>query len=308
MWNKALLLLLSIILIPALAFYIEPPLDEKTINTLRVLIGIYLLSATACFLVSTLSRNYSQVDKLWSIMPIIYAWTASALFEFEARSVLMATLATIWGVRLTLNFARRGGYSWRFWEGEEDYRWAEVRKRPGFENPFAWALFNLFFISLYQMGLILLFTLPIIKTIGGTALGIWDALLGIAFLLFVFWQSQADNQQWRFQTEKYRRIDNKEELGADYEHGFVRSGLWALARHPNYACEQALWITFYLFSVVASGQILNWTIMGAILLVILFRNSSQLSEEISSLKYPEYKNYIASTPRFIPNFWGTKSP
>lgn len=34
----------------------------------------------------------------------------------------MAILVNLWGIRLTLNFARKGGYSWKFWEGEEDYR------------------------------------------------------------------------------------------------------------------------------------------------------------------------------------------
>lgn len=307
MWKKALILLLSIVIIPALSFYPEPPLDSEISRALQILVATYLISAGLCFVVSTLSNNYSQVDKLWSIMPVIYAWTASYLFEFEARSVLMAILATVWGIRLTLNFARRGGYSWRFWDGDEDYRWAEVRKRPGFSHPIAWMLFNLLFISFYQMGLILLFTLPIIKTLNGAPLGVFDAILGMAFLLFVYWQTVADNEQWAFQTEKYKRLANKQALGPDYQHGFVRTGLWAKVRHPNYACEQAIWITFYLFSVIASGQWLNWTITGSILLVILFRNSSELSEEISLNKYPEYQGYVNSLPRFVPRFWGTKS-
>jgi steroid 5-alpha reductase family enzyme len=41
-------------------------------------------------------------------------------------------LITVWGARLTFNFARKGGYSWKFWSGEEDYRWEEVRKNPLF--------------------------------------------------------------------------------------------------------------------------------------------------------------------------------
>jgi steroid 5-alpha reductase family enzyme len=34
--------------------------------------------------------------------------------------------------------------------------------------------------------------------------------------------------------------------------------------------------------------------------VILFKGSSDFSEEISAEKYPEYKEYQKSVPRFIP--------
>jgi steroid 5-alpha reductase family enzyme len=36
------------------------------------------------------------------------------------------------------------------------------------------------------------------------------------------------------------------------------------------------------------------------LLFILFKGSSDFSEEISAKKYPKYKEYQAKTPRFIP--------
>lgn len=67
------------------------------------------------------------MDKLWSLLPIAYAWhfathdlvsgTAAAL---DPRLLLLAVLITVWGVRLTYNFARKGGYRWQ----DEDYRCA----------------------------------------------------------------------------------------------------------------------------------------------------------------------------------------
>jgi hypothetical protein len=39
----------------------------------------------------------------------------------------MAAVAAVWGLRLTYNFYRRGGYAWPPWTGEEDYR--SVRSR-----------------------------------------------------------------------------------------------------------------------------------------------------------------------------------
>jgi steroid 5-alpha reductase family enzyme len=54
--------------------------------------------------------------------------------------------------------------------------------------------------------------------------------------------------------------------------------------------------------VAATGQWINWSVMGAILLVLLFWGSSNFSESISSGKYPAYKEYIKRVPRFIPWF------
>jgi steroid 5-alpha reductase family enzyme len=122
--------------------------------------------ASFVFTVSVITSNVSQVDKLWSLMPPIYAWAIVASTGGSPRQILAATLITIWGLRLTYNFGRKGGYSWKFWDGEEDYRWAVLRKKPGFSNPIVWFIFNLGFISFYQSFLIAGFTtLPMIVAI-----------------------------------------------------------------------------------------------------------------------------------------------
>jgi steroid 5-alpha reductase family enzyme len=225
------------------------------------------------------------------------------LGDFEPRMVLMSVLVSIWGIRLTYNFARRGAYTWKFWEGEEDYRWAILRAKPGFKNPWIWMLFNLLFICAYQNALIFLFTVPILSglTEAAPSLSWIDYLLAFVFILFVVIEYIADQQQYEFQTEKYRRIAANEPLG-EYSHGFVKTGLWSIVRHPNYAMEQAIWVVFYLFSVVATGEWINWTMPGSLLLIILFKGSSDFSEQISAEKYPEYKDYQKKVARFIPFF------
>jgi steroid 5-alpha reductase family enzyme len=134
-----------------------------------------------------------------------------------------------------------------------------------------------------------------------TAVGMIDYLLSFLFMAVIFLEYIADQQQYDFQTEKYNRINAGKELGI-YEDGFVSKGLWAFVRHPNYAAEQAIWVILYLFSVQATGQWFNWSIGGAILLILLFRGSANFSEEISASKYPKYKEYQEKVPRFIPNF------
>ena len=299
-----LLLIFTVIVVPVISFYMGTPLNAMQTEILWN--SSYIVSGVIayCFIVGELTRNNSQVDKLWSIIPIVYVWFMTNAGGMEPRMVLMSVLVTIWGIRLTYNFARRGAYQLKFWEGEEDYRWEELRKRPGFNNKFVWGLFNLFFISAYQNVLIFLFTLPILTTIGDGAdpqLGMADWILAGLFLMAVIIEYIADQQQYDFQTEKYRRIANGEDL-SEYQHGFVRTGLWSIVRHPNYAMEQSVWIIFYCFSVVATGEWINWSIAGCLLLLILFKGSSDFSEELSASKYPEYKEYQRKTPRFVPFF------
>lgn len=296
-----IILIFTLLVVPYLSFYYGTPLTDLQETILWDSSKILMGASAYCIIVGELARNNSQVDKLWSIIPAVYAWYITYAGGWDNRMVLMSVLVTIWAMRLTYNFARRGGYSWKFWAGEEDYRWEVLRQRPGFNNKFVWLLFNVFFICGYQMTLIYLFTLPILNGLSEGATGlIWaDYLLAIIFIGLVVIEYISDQQQWNFQTEKYRRINNNEPLG-EYEHGFIRSGLWGIVRHPNYAAEQSIWIVFYLFSVIATGELINWSIAGSLLLVILFKSSSDFSENISAEKYPEYKDYQAKVPRFIP--------
>jgi steroid 5-alpha reductase family enzyme len=300
MWKTILALMVTIVVIPVVAFRFDDPLTMMQSEALARLAVIYIVAALLCFVVSTLSNNYSQVDKLWSTIPIVYAWVAAWESGFESRIVLMAVLVSIWGIRLTYNFSRRGGYSIRFWTGEEDYRWAVLRAKPELAARWRWVIFNLLFISLYQMGLILLMTLPVVRSMGGGPLALVDWILAGLMIGFVIVETIADQQQWNYHKQKRLLKEKGDELPEEYGKGFVDSGLWALVRHPNYAAEQAIWIVFYFFSVVASGTWINWSVMGAILLVLLFWGSSNFSESISSGKYPGYAEYKNRVPRFIP--------
>ena len=296
-------LLATVVLLPVAAYFLGTPPNENQINILIDSAYIVLGVIAYTFIVGQLTGNNSQVDKLWSIVPIVYTWYMTYKGGWNERMMLMSVLATAWGIRLTYNFARRGAYKWKFWEGEEDYRWEILRQKPGFKNPIVWMIFNLFFICFYQNALIFLFTLPILTSLGASAIplnGI-DYLLAGIVLLLIYIEYTADQQQYDFQTEKHRRIKAGVDLG-EYADGFVSSGLWSKVRHPNYAAEQSIWIVFYLLGAHATGEWINWTIAGAILLVILFKGSSDFSEEISSNKYPKYKDYQQKVGRFIPKW------
>jgi steroid 5-alpha reductase family enzyme len=47
-------------------------------------------------------------------------------------------------------------------------------------------------------------------------------------------------------------------------------------------------------------SLFNWSIIGALLLIVLFLGSSAFAEEISASKYPEYARYCQLVSRFFP--------
>ena len=299
--QTASLLIVTLVIVPIFSYFFGTPLNEVSIEALKTIATITAVSITYCFIVGEITKNNSQVDKLWSILPIVYVWVVADYGDYSPRLVLMAVLVTLWGLRLTYNFSRHGAFTIRFWEGHEDYRWAVLRAKPEFQGKWKWTLFNLFFICGYQQILILLFTLPIIIALqfNDTPLSLFDWLIALAMIFFIVFETIADQQHWNYQSEKWKKIKNKETLEGDFKKGFLDKGLWAYSRHPNYFAEQAVWACFFLFSITASHQWLNWSIAGCLLLIILFQGSANFSEEISSDKYPEYTAYQKRVAKFM---------
>jgi steroid 5-alpha reductase family enzyme len=299
----AALLGLSVIACPILYFCVGPALDQEQLAVLYLLLIIMGASALYCFIVGEITHNNSQMDKLWSLLPETYLWIIAAKGNWNPRLIVMAALATLWGIRLTINFARKGAYHLKFWEGKEDYRWQVLRAKKEFQPRWKWMLFNLFFISIYQNLLVLLITIPALASLHSeVAFGWIDYLASGLMMAFLVYEMIADEQQWRFQSEKWKLIQSGkklEELPLPYRRGFNTTGLWAYSRHPNYLGEQGIWLSFYVFSIGAGIGIFNWSIIGALLLIVLFLGSSSFAEEISGSKYPEYATYKKQVSRFF---------
>jgi steroid 5-alpha reductase family enzyme len=49
-------------------------LSDNKKDTLLILLIVCGAAALYCFVVGEISRNNSQMDKLWSILPIAYTW------------------------------------------------------------------------------------------------------------------------------------------------------------------------------------------------------------------------------------------
>jgi steroid 5-alpha reductase family enzyme len=265
---------------------------------------VLMIVVIVTFIVSEITRNYSQVDKLWSILPIAYGWITSAAYPVP-RVFIMAALVTIWGLRLTYNFSRKGGYNIVPWRGEEDYRWTIMRNKSALKGRLRFGLFNLLFISIYQNILIILFSSPLLLAAlyPDKSLAVIDIFASLLMITFIIIEIVADNQLFRFHQEKKNIITDGRRYGKSIEKGFMTEGLWKYVRHPNFTSEQAIWVCFYFFGVAASGQWINITLLGPVLLILIFAGSSRLTESISSSKYPEYGEYQKRVSRFLPHFF-----
>lgn len=282
----------------------------QKLNILLVLGIICGVAILYCFIVGEITKNYSQMDKLWSLLPPVYAWVIAGMGGMDLRLILIAILVTLWGARLTFNFARKGAYSWKFWDGVEDYRWKIVQGSKLFEKKWKWSLFNLFFISLYQNVVVLLITLPSLMIVGvNSPMGVGEWIALSCFLGFLILEFVADEQQWKFQETKKKMLAEGKtlsELPAPYNKGFNTTGLWGHARHPNYLGENGQWISLYACSVCAlwssfgGWSLINPSILGCLLLMGIFAGSTVLAENISKSKYPEYSNYQKKCSVYIP--------
>ncbi|MEC3980918.1 DUF1295 domain-containing protein [Amycolatopsis sp. H20-H5] len=242
------------------------------------------------WLFSVVTREYSWVDRIWSVVPVVYvAIFAGAAGFADARLDVMLGLVALWGARLTFNFARKGGYA----RGGEDYRWAVLRGRM---PPWLFQVFNLAFITLYQNAILLLITLPAYTALRHPAsFGGWDVVATVVFLAFLAGETIADQQQWVFQCWKHAELA----AGREPARRFARTGLFRWSRHPNFFFEQAQWWVIAAFGVLAAGAV-DWTVLGAVLLTLLFVGSTRFTESISLARYPEYADYRRRTSAVVP--------
>jgi steroid 5-alpha reductase family enzyme len=312
----------------------------KTWNNVHGLKVLYLstnplVSATAfagvlaaiVFVVAEINKNYSQVDRLWSIIPTVYnvhyAIYAHAVGLPTARLDFLAAISLLWSVRsiphplpsqpvlrfysrdpqcrLTYNYWRKGGYT----IGSEDYRWEVLKDYIG---PSLFVLFDIFFIAAAQSFLLLSVTFPtyvlVLSTHVQARLLPVDYGFGALLLTAIAGSFVADQQQWNYQNAKalYKKTA-KVTPGyhpVDLDRGFLTTGLWQYSRHPNFAFEQSVWVGLFVWSCRLVGTFGNWAGVGAGMYLILFQASTWFTELLSARKYPEYKEYQQRVGKFVP--------
>ncbi|KAI5808270.1 DUF1295 domain protein [Peziza echinospora] len=281
------------------------------------------LTTVFTFLLSEITGNPSQVDRLWSILPALYVghftYFAHHLGLPTSRLDTLAVLVTIWAVRLSFNYWRKGGYGW----GHQDYRWAIVKK--DFPRG-TWWIFDLTFIAWFQNTLLLAVSaIPayfflLTATLPANALvaegvenvhadSTVDLVFSRGIMLALLAELFADQQQWAFHQAKKRHAAGEEVEGwdkADLERGFNVTGLFSFSRHPAFLAEMSVWVLIYQWTCFVTNTVYNYAGIGVFFYCMIFQGSTKLTESISASKYPEYAEYQKLVGKFMPKlsaFW-----
>lgn len=238
-------------------------------------IGIFALAG---WMLSLMTDKVSHVDSMWSLFFILAGYSVALLnYESSPRILLVLTLLTIWGVRLSVHIAWRN-------IGHEDQRYAVIRNN---NEPNFW-LKSLYIVFGFQAVLAWIISLAIYGALDGEAPFNAVDYLGLVLVLFgLYWEIVAD---WQLQQFKANPANQGQVLD---------TGLWRYSRHPNYFGECCIWWGFYLFALAAGAW---WAILSPILMTFLLLKVSgvRLLESTITERRPAYLKYIQNTNAFVP--------
>jgi steroid 5-alpha reductase family enzyme len=227
-------------------------------------------------------KYYDLVGSLTYTSAILLALFLSG--EPDSRSLLISVLVIVWAARL-------GSFLFkRISEDGSDSRFDKIKPDP-----------VRFFVTWSLQGLWVLMTagcaLAAISSRQDVPMGLLDAA-GAALWLFGFAiEVVADRQKRQFRKQQ----------GSE---GFIKSGLWAYSRHPNYLGEIILWIGIALLALPALAGWQMLTLVSPIFVFFLLTRISGIPmlERKADKRWgedPEYLAYKAATPVLIPGLRGS---
>jgi len=234
------------------------------------------------WLVSIALKNVSIVDIFWGSGFVLSAWYYFLAFgDFSTHKIIIVSLVTIWGLRLSAYLA------WRNIGKPEDFRYQEFRRKYG-AHRYWWVSF--FQTFLLQGTLVWIISLPLFGAFKNTTEPGNYLVFGMGLLVwivgFVF-EAGGDFQLARFKANPA----NKGKV--------LNTGFWRYTRHPNYFGDSAVWWAYGLFSIAYGGE---WYALGSVLMTALIIKVSGVALLEKTLKNtkPEYEEYIRNTSAFIP--------
>ncbi len=254
------------------------------LGSVLIALGVALALMTVVWVLSLLKRDASIIDIFWGLGFVVLAWLYFSLSDADTtRRLLVASLVTLWGLRLSLYIL------WRNWGKGEDYRYREMRAR----NPKSFPWRSLFTVFWLQALLLWVISLPLLQAewsavpVGLTGL---DGLGTLFFAVGFVFEAVGDWQLARFKSDPANagRVLNQ--------------GLWRYTRHPNYFGDAMVWWGLFFFALATPRSL--WTVYSPILMTFLLMKVSGaalLEKRLKDVK-PAYRDYVARTNAFFPWF------
>ncbi|MDA9784946.1 DUF1295 domain-containing protein [Gammaproteobacteria bacterium] len=239
------------------------------------------------WIISILIKDISIIDTAFA--PIILLITLLAIFLSNAPIIIKSIIFTsvsIWSIRLTyLMLQRKIGHG-------EDARYTKLRdwKKPGLNLN----LFTLRQVYFLQGVVIWCVTLPIqfVLSVDKNAVISLINQIGLVIIVIGFiWEVISDIQLNNFKNNPIQTKD------------FLKTGLWAYSRHPNYFGEVVFWWGIYIFSISNYFSLIS--IIGPVVFTYLIFNITGVKtmDKRMSKNYPGYKDHINSTNAMIPKIY-----
>ncbi|MBA4386293.1 MAG: hypothetical protein C0410_16285 [Anaerolinea sp.] len=245
-----------------------------------VIFGLMLL----LWMISLLLRNSSIVDVFWGFGFVLSAWVYYFLTPdgFMVRKFLVAGLATIWGLRLTIHVLTRNLGK------PEDFRYQKWRNEHGK----IWWIRSLFQVFILQGFLMWIISTPLLAAQYSnlpTKLTLFDYAGIFLWVIGFYFETVGDLQLSAFRSNP----NNKGHI--------LNTGVWHYTRHPNYFGDSAQWWGYYLLAVSAGAW---WSIFSPIIMTIFLIKVSgvALLEKTMRDTKPGYREYMETTNAFIPWF------
>ena len=234
-----------------------------------LLMGLAWAIAAVCFAAlwwwCQRRADASWVDPAWSLGVGLASVGYAVWSEGDpARRALVAAMAGLWSLRLTIHLLQRLATH----EGE-DKRYARMRAASGSK---AGLVFFLFFQI--QAFWVVLLSAPMMGALSADRQGLgWPEALAVAI-----WLVALSGETWSdLVLERFRRA--RQPVAQ-----VCRRGPWAWSRHPNYFFEWLFWWSFVCIGV-ADPALGGLTLVGPFaVLVLVFTVTGILPAELSSLR------------------------
>jgi steroid 5-alpha reductase family enzyme len=230
-------------------------------------------------------RNSSFYDAYWSVIPpLLMLWWVfvDATPDMNpVRAWAAIALVWLWAIRLTTNWSI-------YWGGlhHEDWRYPLVRAKAGK----AAVLADFLGIHLFPTVQVFLGCLPVyaVVTRGTAPLGALDVLAFAVTLGAIVIETVADLQLHAF-------------IARRKPGDFIRTGLWAWSRHPNYFGELSFWWGLMLFGLAAAPDQWWWIVPGALGMTAMFAFASiPFMDDRSVERRPAYRDYMDRVSALVP--------
>lgn len=246
--------------------------------TLALVLFVYM---NFWFVLSLIKKRNDVADVAWGLGFVLLTWVSFFMMRTtQPMAILVATLVTVWGLRLAWHIHERN-------KGKaEDYRYLEWRKQWG-----KWFYLRSYAQVYLLQGIFLYLIVSPVLVINSAQGSLVSALSIIGIIVWAigfFFESVGDRQLAQF----IRNPANKGKL--------MTSGLWAYTRHPNYFGEVTQWWGIWLVAlgVPTFGLI---SIIGPLTITFLILKVSGIPMlEKKMEQHPEFAAYKRRVSVFFP--------